>query len=91
MAAAIFVILLGIWLRLREAQWVTVILAMGLVLAAEAFNTCVEKICDLVNPQKDERVRFIKDVSAAAVLLASLAAATVGLIIFFPLLVHHHF
>ncbi|HUX83916.1 MAG TPA: diacylglycerol kinase family protein [Chitinophagaceae bacterium] len=88
-SAAGAVILLGFLVRLHSGQWTLVILSIGLVLTAEAFNTCVEKLCDLVHPGPDDRVRFIKDVSAGAVLLASVVAAIVGAIIFLPRIFHH--
>ncbi len=87
--AALAAILLGFLVRLHAGQWTLVILCIGLVLTAEAFNTCVEKLCDLVHPGSDERVGFIKDVAAGAVLLASVAAALVGAIIFLPRIFHH--
>ena len=52
--------------------------------AAEFFNTAIEKLADLVSKDFDANIKFIKDVSAAAVLLAALAAFTTGAIIFIP-------
>ena len=39
---------------------------------------------DVVQPDQDERIRDVKDLAAAAVLLCALAAAAVGVIIFLP-------
>lgn len=44
-----------------------VLLATGLMLVAETFNTAIEAICDLLEPGPDPRIRIIKDVAAAAV------------------------
>ncbi|MEL6555407.1 MAG: diacylglycerol kinase [Cyanobacteria bacterium J06621_11] len=51
-------------------QWVDVsliLLAMGLVLTAELFNSAIEVLCDFVEPQKNEKIRITKDIAAAAV------------------------
>jgi diacylglycerol kinase len=59
---------------------------MALVLTAEMINTAIEKLSDIVSPQKNERIRVIKDISAAAVLLSAFIAVISGLIIFVPYL-----
>lgn len=51
-------------------QWVDVsliLLAMGLVLTAELFNSAIEVLCDFVEPQRNEQIRITKDIAAAAV------------------------
>lgn len=57
--------------------------AIGLVLAAELLNTSIEMLTDLVCPRYDPRAAAIKDVSAAAVLVASGTAAAVAAFILF--------
>jgi diacylglycerol kinase len=43
------------------------VLAMtGMMLTAEVFNTVVEALCDYVQPERDERIRHIKDMAAGA-------------------------
>ncbi|HVB03486.1 MAG TPA: diacylglycerol kinase family protein [Chitinophagaceae bacterium] len=88
---ALAVILLGIWVGLSAQQWVDVVLAMGLVLSAEAMNTGMEALADLVSPEKSEKVRFIKDLAAGGVLIAALAAAITGMIVFLPRLLQLFF
>jgi diacylglycerol kinase len=57
-------------------------LTVGVVLAAELFNTALERACDLVAEVyglgRDERIRDIKDLAAGAVLTVALAAVTVA-------------
>lgn len=51
-------------------QWVdfaVIVLATGVVLTAELFNSAVEGVCDFVETRYDERIGAIKDVAAAAV------------------------
>ena len=43
-----------------------VILATGVMLAAEMFNTAIEAVCDFMETRYDEKIRMIKDVAAAA-------------------------
>lgn len=43
-----------------------VILATGVMLAAEMFNTAIEAMCDFMETRYDEKIRMIKDVAAAA-------------------------
>lgn len=49
-------------------------LTLFLILGAEAFNTAIEKLCDVVQPEFDQRIGIIKDISAAAVLLTGIGA-----------------
>ncbi len=53
-----------------------------MVLVAEALNTCIEKICDLVHPDFDRRVGKIKDMASGAVSLAVFAALIVAALIY---------
>jgi diacylglycerol kinase (ATP) len=82
--AAIVVIAVGFSFHLTNSEWIGVVFAIGGVLAAEAFNTCIEKMMDLLAPQRDERVKYIKDLAAGAVLVAAVAAVVIGLLIFVP-------
>lgn len=50
-------------------QWIDVsivLLAMGLVLVSELFNSAIEVLCDFVEPRRNERIRITKDIAAAA-------------------------
>ena len=83
-AIAILVTLLGWWLDISRTEWILQILAIGLVLVAESLNTAIEKICDFIHPDYDERIGFIKDISAGAVAFAAITAIIIGLIIYLP-------
>ncbi len=82
--AVIAVILGGIILDVSLMEWIILILCMGLVLMLEALNTAIEYTIDLVSPGYHELAGKIKDISAAAVLIAALTSALIGLIIFIP-------
>ncbi len=81
---AMVVVIAGIILSLNRSEWILIALSIGAVLAAEAMNTAVEKICDRFTEEEDPIVKRIKDSAAAAVLIISFTAAIVGVLIFWP-------
>lgn len=82
--AAIAAILLGFWLKISSGEWLFIVLAISLVVAAELFNTALEVLCDFVHTQYHPQIKKIKDLSAGAVLVLSLGALVGALIIFLP-------
>ena len=62
------------------------LLAIALVMGAEALNTALEYVVDLASPEWHALARDAKDVAAAAVLVCSTGAAVVGLVVFVPYL-----
>lgn len=84
LSATIGVIIISFLLNISALEWVGVLFAIGLVLSAEAFNTCFEKLADRLLPYQDETVRQVKDVAAGAVLITAIIAVVIGLIIFLP-------
>lgn len=82
--ATIVVVFAGILFSVTALQWCVLILSIGLVWSAEAMNTAVEFVVDLVSPEHHELAGKAKDVAAAAVLLASIAAAVAGCMILGP-------
>jgi len=79
MIVAVSVFLILIALQPPLYWWAIVIIMIALVLAAELFNTALEIICDYVQPEYHEAIKNVKDISAAAVLIISLAAFIVGI------------
>jgi len=63
-----------------------IILCSGVVIAAELFNTAIEKLVDLVSPQQHPVAGQVKDIAAGAVLVCAATAAIIGLIVFIPYL-----
>ncbi len=83
MLATIAVLIGGIWLEISWVEWMILILVVGLVYAAEIFNTAIEQLVNKVSPEYDPQAGLVKDLSAGAVLVISIAAVLVGLCIFF--------
>jgi diacylglycerol kinase (ATP) len=82
--AAVLAVGVGSWLGLSVMEWAMITTQIGLVMAAESFNTALEKLADRVTTERDPLIGAAKDLSAAAVLLVALMAIVVGLIIFLP-------
>ncbi|WP_047981463.1 diacylglycerol kinase family protein [Ornithinibacillus contaminans] len=82
--STLLVVIAGILVKLSTIEWVAVCFAIGLVLMAEVMNTAIEAIIDYVKPERHPIAKKIKDIAAAAVLIASITALVIGLIIFLP-------
>jgi undecaprenol kinase len=74
---AVFIIL--IVLRPPPFWWAIVILACSTVLAAELFNTAVERLADHLHPAIHPEIRIVKDCAAGGVLLSSAGAVGVAI------------
>jgi diacylglycerol kinase (ATP) len=81
---SIIMIIAGFYFDIDRYEWMMQILAFGLVLGIESLNTAVEKIADFVHPEFHDRIGFIKDIAAGAVMFAALAAIAIGLLIYVP-------
>ena len=84
LSLAILVIFLGLFLKISQIEWMFLILSIGIVLTAEAFNTAFEFDIDLTSPTYHPYARDTKDVAAGAVLITSVIATIIGIIIFLP-------
>lgn len=78
------VTLAGFYFDISAMEWIVQLLAIGLVMGVEGANTAIEKLADYVQPNYDPQIGRLKDISAGAVMIASLLASTVGLIIYIP-------
>lgn len=82
--ATIIVIALAIILKVSFNEFALLSLSIGFVWTAEIFNTAIEKIMDFITTEKNPAIKLIKDISAAAVLIAAITALIVGCLIFLP-------
>ena len=80
----VMALVLGACFSITSIEWIAIILCIGLVLAAEAFNTSIELLCDARFTDYDKCAELIKDTAAGAVFIVSIAAAVIGSIIFLP-------
>ena len=82
--ATVVVIFLSIVFHVSNAEAIALTCAVGFVWISELFNTAIEKIMDFISGERNPKIKLIKDISAAAVLLASLTALGIGCIVFIP-------
>jgi len=82
--ATVSVIILSIVKRVTPIEALVILFSVAFVWIAELFNTAIEKLADHVTPGYNNQIKVVKDLSAAAVLIASLLALAAGLIIFVP-------
>ena len=83
-AAIIAVTIAGIRFEITRTEWLVILLCFAMVLAAEAFNTAIERLVNLVSPDYHPIAGGVKDIAAGAVLICAIFAALIGLIIFVP-------
>jgi len=82
--ATVAAIALGAVLGLTAGEWCWIALAIALVWVAEALNSALEALADAVHPERDARVGRAKDTAAGAVLVAAIASAVIGALVFGP-------
>lgn len=82
--ATVLAVAAGCVLGISRSEWCAVIGVSGLVWMAEGMNTAIESVVDLLSPEWKDAAGRAKDVAAGAVLLAAIAAALVGALIFWP-------
>ncbi len=76
------VFVIGYFMKISLMEWGLVVLAIGLVLVAEIFNTAIEWIGDMISPDYNERIKWAKDAAAGGVLVAAGTAILIAIIVF---------
>jgi len=77
---AIMAIIGGIIIKLDTYEWLAFVICIGLVISLEIVNSCIEKTCDLISLEYNEKIKTIKDLARGAVLVASFASLVVCVI-----------
>jgi diacylglycerol kinase len=90
LVAAAAVVFLVVCYAVSGSRLGLVVVSVTAVISAEILNTAIERLCNFIAELhgigQDARIRDIKDLSAAAVLVVSIGAAANGAIVFGPLL-----
>lgn len=84
-------IIFGIVFKLSQIEWLIVLGCIALVISFEIINSCIERVCDFIHPNYHIEIKYIKDSSAAAVLMISIFSLIAALIIFLPKILTHVF
>ena len=78
----LLVVFAGFYFKVSE--WISLCIAFALVIGSEALNTGIEKLSDIVQPEKHAGIRDVKDIAAGAVIFCVIIAIIIGAIIFIP-------
>lgn len=82
----VFALLINLFLivilKVSSVDAAIIIAVSFTVLSLEILNTCVEKICDIIQPDFDQRIKIIKDMAAGSVFLMAMASVVVGVLIY---------
>ncbi|MEI7830020.1 MAG: diacylglycerol kinase family protein [Prolixibacteraceae bacterium] len=70
--------------RFTLTEYGLLAIAIGMVFAAELFNSAIENIADHISPEKNDRIKKVKDLSAAAVLVCALTSVVIGCVVLLP-------
>lgn len=84
LGVALVVCIAGVGVGLSVAEWATIVLSITLVVVLELANTAIEILSDVLKPRLHAHIGVVKDVMAAAVLVAAIAACVLGCLVFFP-------
>lgn len=87
--ASLVVFVMSCVLPISNTELILLVLSMTLVWLAEIINTAIEKTMDFISLEKHPQIKLVKDLAAAAVLIAAVAAFVIGTIIFLPKLIHY--
>lgn len=84
LAAAVVVLSASVLLGVTSMEAIILVFSVALVWIAELFNTAIEKAMNFISLERNPYIKTIKDMSAGAVLVATIAAVLAGAIIFIP-------
>lgn len=81
---SVIILFFSFYFKLSVIEWSIVLFLIFLVIICELLNTILEKIMDFLSIEYDARIKNIKDMAAAVVLMVSVLAVIVGCMIFIP-------
>lgn len=82
--ASVVVVVFMIVFPLGVIERLLLVAVIVAVLVLEIINSIFERIVDVYKPRLNPYVKDIKDMMAAAVLVASIGALVIGIMIFYP-------
>jgi len=85
--ATICVIAANIFFQVEGIHWLITLMAIGMVLAAELFNTAIEAVVDLITLEIHPLAKIAKDCGSAATFVLAMMAAIIGLVIYIPYII----
>lgn len=85
---AVFAVVVSVFLKLTNLEWILLCLTIGMVLFAEMLNTAIEIVLDLYSQEYNENIKIAKDISSGAVLLTSVMSVAIGGVLWIPKIVN---
>lgn len=86
---AFIVLFMSFLLHLDKIEFLIILICIAIVLASETINTAFEFLVDLFHgSQTNTIVKILKDTASAAVLIASIFSAIIGIWIFLPKIIN---
>ena len=82
LVAAVYVPVIARYFIHTSVWWAVLFITIGTVIAAEMVNTAVERLTDLVCPDRHPVAGAVKDITAGAVLVTALVAVCVAVCVF---------
>lgn len=80
----IIVTIMGLYFDITRTEWIFQFICMGIVTGAEAINTAIEKLCDLVTSEQHPQIKQIKDMAAAGVAILTGFVFFIAVLIYYP-------
>jgi diacylglycerol kinase len=87
--AVLVVLAAGFLFHILITEWIALVLCFIIVISAELLNTSIEKLCDFITPERHPSIGKVKDIAAAAVLVAAMGSVVVGSMILGPYLIRY--
>lgn len=84
LSLTVLVLLFAWYFKISSIEWIAIIICIAMVFSAEAMNTALEYLTDLVSPEHHVLAGKAKDAAAASVLFLAIGAAIAAAIIFLP-------
>ena len=72
--------------KIERSEFFILLFCILSVLVCELINTAIEEICDIIDQNYNEKIKYIKDLSAGMVLISAIISAIIGLFVFIPYL-----
>jgi diacylglycerol kinase len=79
---SVLVLMAAYLLNVSIVEWAIILLCIAMVVSLELMNSAIESLVDMVSPEWKDVAGKVKDLSAAAVLVAAITASLIGLVIF---------
>jgi len=79
---AVLVIIFSFIMNLNSFEFLFIILSIFFVLFSEIVNTLIEETLNIIEPNYNEKIKILKDISSGAVLVVALFSLIVGILIF---------